>query len=72
MQRIVTETTIYLRDQLADLGKKRPDRDTVGKRITEALNVLPGQLPSEPATSSSGAGQNQDSPAASVRHQDGP
>jgi hypothetical protein len=71
MQRIVTETTTYLKDQLADLGKKRPDRDTVRNRITQALNEIAGQLPLEPATSSSAADQNQDSPAASVRDQDG-
>jgi len=72
MQRIVTETTIYLKDQLADLGKKRPDRDTVHKRITQALNALPGQLPSEPATSSSAAAQNQDSQATAAGEEDRP
>ncbi len=44
MKRIVAGVALHLRDQLLGLGKKKPDRGALRKRITEALKELPGPL----------------------------
>ncbi|MFQ5613884.1 MAG: GTPase [Anaerolineae bacterium] len=50
LQKIVAEVTTYLRDQLRDLGQKRPDRGTLRQRLTQALANLPRQLRPAPRT----------------------
>ena len=44
LQKIVTDVTNYLKEQLIGLGEKKPDRGTLRERITQALNDLPRQL----------------------------
>jgi small GTP-binding protein len=45
LQRMTTDITIHLRDQLLGLGEKRPDRGTLRQRISQALKDLPDQFP---------------------------
>jgi GTPase len=50
LQQMTTELTLYLRDQLAGLGKKRPEQETLRQRLSSVLNNLPPQLqPVEPS-----------------------
>ena len=44
LEKVVTDITIYLKDQLSDLGTRKPDRGTLRQRIVRALNNLPNQL----------------------------
>ncbi len=44
MRRMVAGVALHLRDRLLGLGKKKPDRGTLRKRIGEALQDLPSQL----------------------------
>ncbi len=53
LRNMVAELTVHLRDSLAGLGKKRPDRVTLRQRITQALQDLPVQ--EEPDTEGDGA-----------------
>jgi small GTP-binding protein len=44
LQQWTTEITLYLKEQLADLGQKRPDRGTLRQRLSQALQALPDRL----------------------------
>jgi small GTP-binding protein len=44
LQRVVSEVTGYLRDQLKDMGEQKPERGALRHRIGEALKGLPGRL----------------------------
>jgi hypothetical protein len=44
LARQVAEVTAYLRGQLADLGKRRPDERSLRERVAEALVGLPRHL----------------------------
>jgi small GTP-binding protein len=44
LQRITIGVAEHLRERLLGLGEEKPDRDTLRKRITQALKDLPDQL----------------------------
>lgn len=44
LQKITSDITDYLKEQLMGLGEKRPDRGTLRQRITQALQDLPRRL----------------------------
>ncbi|MBN1316013.1 MAG: 50S ribosome-binding GTPase [Anaerolineales bacterium] len=44
LQKTTTNVAIYLRDQLRELGEKRPDKGTLRQRVTQAIKNLPDQL----------------------------
>jgi small GTP-binding protein len=67
LQKIVADTTYYLKDQLAGLGEKRPDRGTLRQRITQALNNLPRHLRPDSRTSTEADESGSDSEAESQR-----
>jgi small GTP-binding protein len=39
-----TEISLYLRNRLADLGKRKPDEGTLKQRVTKALQDMPREL----------------------------
>jgi GTP-binding protein Era len=44
LRRVVADVTLYLRDQLRDLGENKPARRTLRQRIGQALKELPDHL----------------------------
>jgi hypothetical protein len=44
LQRITIGVAEHLGERLLGLGEEKPDRDTLRKRITQALKDLPDQL----------------------------
>lgn len=44
LQQWTTDITLYLKEQLADLGQKKPDRGTLRQRLSQALQALPDRL----------------------------
>jgi uncharacterized protein (DUF697 family)/GTP-binding protein EngB required for normal cell division len=44
LQKITMDVAIYLRDQLLELGERRPDRGTLRQRVSQALKDLPDRL----------------------------
>jgi small GTP-binding protein len=44
MKRLVSGVTAHLVDRLKSMGKKRPDQDTLRKRLSEGLGDLPNDL----------------------------
>jgi small GTP-binding protein len=52
LDKIMTDVTNYLKDHLAGLGEKEPDKSTLRERITQALNDLPTTLRPDHRTSS--------------------
>jgi uncharacterized protein (DUF697 family) len=43
LRKMVTQIALHLRDSLAGLGRRRPDRATLSQRITKALQELPAK-----------------------------
>lgn len=44
LNKLVKDLSVYLRDQLKDLTKKKPDEGTLAQRITQALRDIPENL----------------------------
>jgi GTPase len=44
LNRLVKDLTVYLGEQVKDLGRKKPDEGTFAQRITQALRELPANL----------------------------
>jgi small GTP-binding protein len=44
LNKLVKDLTVYLTEQVKDLGRKKPDEGTLVQRITQALKDLPEQL----------------------------
>jgi hypothetical protein len=44
LRAMASNVATYLRDQLQELGKDKPDKGTLRERISQALQDLPGNL----------------------------
>ena len=44
IQRIITELTLFVREQLAEFGEDRPDKRTLRNRLTQIMQDLPERL----------------------------
>jgi uncharacterized protein (DUF697 family) len=50
LHKMTHELTLYLRDQLVGVGKKKPGQESLRQRLSDALNNLPKALqPGDPA-----------------------